>query len=53
MLYSVYWAVNKDTCPVSFAFPPVMESKIVLSQENYYTMSRSAGATSWLPDCSH
>ncbi|KAG2212920.1 hypothetical protein INT46_010476 [Mucor plumbeus] len=39
--------------PPTLAFTPLIASKIVLSQDNYYVMPRSVGATSWLPDCSH
>ncbi|KAG2199262.1 hypothetical protein INT46_008804, partial [Mucor plumbeus] len=39
--------------PPTLAFTPLIASKIVLSQDNYYAMPRSVGATSWLPDCSH
>lgn len=48
-----YLAANIYNGPVSLVLSPVMESKIVLSEENHYTIPRSAGAASWLPDCSH
>jgi len=39
--------------PPSLAFSTLIESKIVLSPDTYYSMPRSAIAASWLPDCSH
>ena len=39
--------------PPTLAFPTLIESKIVLSRDTYYSMPRSAGAATWLPDCSH
>ncbi|CEP17604.1 hypothetical protein [Parasitella parasitica] len=49
----VFYAVNKDSDPVTLVFPPIMYSKTVLSHADYFTMPRSDGATSWMPDCSH
>ncbi|KAK4521255.1 uncharacterized protein ATC70_013200 [Mucor velutinosus] len=53
VLRPVFLALNRDRGPVSLVFPPVMDSKIVLSQADYFTMPRSDGATSWMPDCTH
>ena len=39
--------------PPSLAFSTLIESKIVLSRDTYYSMPRSAIVASWLPDCSH
>ncbi|CEP17054.1 hypothetical protein [Parasitella parasitica] len=49
----VFYAVHKDSGPVTLVFPPILDSKIVLSQADYFTMPRSEGATTWMPDCSH
>ncbi|KAK4521564.1 uncharacterized protein ATC70_007325 [Mucor velutinosus] len=53
VLRPVFLALNRDRGPVSLVFPPVMDSKIVLSQADYFAMPRSDGATSWMPDCTH
>ena len=52
-IYCVFLDVKKDVGPVSLVFPPVMDSKIVLSQADYFTTSHSDGADSWMPNCSH
>ncbi|CEP08480.1 hypothetical protein, partial, partial [Parasitella parasitica] len=52
-LRRVFFAVRKDSGPPSLVFPPVMDSKFVLSYADYYTMPPSDGASSWMPDCSH
>ncbi|KAK4521256.1 Transcription factor spt8 [Mucor velutinosus] len=50
----VFLALNRDRGPVSLVFPPVMDSKIVLSQSRTILLCpRSDGATSWMPDCTH
>ncbi|CAO3630098.1 unnamed protein product [Mucor fragilis] len=53
VLRPVFLAVNRDRGPVSLVYPPVMDSKIVLSHADYFTMPHSDGATSWMPDCTH
>ena len=52
-LRSVFLALHRDRGPVSLVYPPVMDSKIVLSHADYYTMPPSDGASTWMPDCSH
>ena len=52
-LRAIFLAVHRDRGPVSLVFPPVMDSKIVLSHADFFTMPPSDGATSWMPDCSH
>ncbi|KAL7336237.1 hypothetical protein PS15p_201597 [Mucor circinelloides] len=52
-LRAVFLALHRDRGPVSLVYPPVMDSKIVLSHADYYTMPPADGASSWMPDCSH
>jgi hypothetical protein len=53
VLRPVFLALHRDRGPVSLVYPPVMDSKIVLSHADFFTMPRSDGANSWMPDCSH
>ena len=53
LLRRVHYAIGDKYGPVSLVFPALLESKIVLSREKFFTTPRSAVATSWLPDCSH
>ncbi|KAG2198156.1 hypothetical protein INT46_000593 [Mucor plumbeus] len=53
LLCSVHSVIGNKYGPISLVFPTLLESKIVLSHGKFFTTSRFAVATSWLPDCSY